>query len=141
MCWVWGHNWKKKITFHEINRSSIYLSRENSNKTEQITFLCLLEASAPKHTILFFKNGFLYCSRAVEGPEMGCATLSNIILCEWHWWTFLSSLSLATFLMLFLEASYHTEIICSSEFGNESLSLLLLSDLIQKERWSIEGNF
>lgn len=34
----------------------------------------------------------------------------------------------------FMEASYHTEIICSSEFGNESLGLLLLSDLIQKER-------
>ena len=59
-------------------------------------------------------------------------------LCEWHWWIFPYSLSLAMLLMLFMDLAYHTKIVCSGEFVNESLGPLLLSDLIQKERWNIE---
>lgn len=36
-----------------------------------------------------------------------------------------------------MEVSSHTKIVCSNEFGSESFGLLLLSDLIQKERLNI----
>lgn len=53
-------------------------------------------------------------------------------LCEWHWWIFPYSLSWAMLLMLLMELSYHTKIVCSGEFVNESLGPLLLSDLISE---------